>query len=95
MKPHRYNHSAEMLQFSYEIFPRVFLVRSGFVCAKFTAYVFALTIFGKGEKFHLFLEATAQEPHESVRLTVELMNPRATPPNATNFLIYQSSVTVF
>ena len=56
-----------------------FLVRSGCVCAKSVAYVFATTIFGKGDKFQLLLEAAAQEAHESVRLTVELMNPRGGP----------------
>ena len=36
-------------------------------------------LFGKGDKFHQLLEASAQEAHESVRLTVELIkSPRDT-----------------
>jgi uncharacterized protein Yka (UPF0111/DUF47 family) len=36
-------------------------------------------LFGKGDKFHELLEAAAQEAHESVRLTVELIkSPRET-----------------
>jgi uncharacterized protein Yka (UPF0111/DUF47 family) len=36
-------------------------------------------LFGKGDKFHALLEAAAQEAHESVRLTIEIIkSPRDT-----------------